>query len=114
MIKLSVENLTVDDFIEVVKTYPFSDTEEFDQYAKDFFEHYKNQLKEKFKSLEELKQQRLIKENENKLEELYQDVMLVIDDRMMERGEYLERIATKNKYRGRYNYIKNGNSKRKA
>ena len=106
MIGLPVEGMSVDDFLERLKKGGFTDVDECDRWVRDFFELYERQLKRKFKIQLETEQRIALKKMERVLDEEYQDVMLVIDDRRKERKEYFERIALKNKYRGRYNYSK--------
>ena len=116
MIKLSVDNMTVEDFIHVLKTYSFKDIYLWEQFIKDFFAYYDRQLKVHILLKEKSKQRKIYDDDQNKLEDLYQNVMLVIDDRMCERSEYFERIEKKKLYPPeKYKHSKkNGNTKRKT
>lgn len=104
MIVLSVENISTNELIEIINTRQFTDIEEFDQFLKDYMGNIistvKAEVEDKYDRLCKLKCA-LDKINSNKK---YNEVMESIDEDILNRHMYFERIRKKFKYKGRYHY----------
>lgn len=107
MILLSTENLTIDGFIKVIKQRIFK-VDEFTQFVTDFYNDVIRQTEEKLKAERKRLNAIDIRMREINLEREYADEMDFIDERILERSLYIEKIEDRNKYRA------NANNKRKA
>lgn len=107
MILLSTENLTIDGFIKVIKQRIFN-VEEFTQFVTDFYNdvirHTEEKLKDERKRLNAID----TRMREINLDREYADEMDFIDERILERSLYIEKIEDRIKYRA------NANNKRKS
>jgi hypothetical protein len=107
MILISVENLTLKEFISALGSRKFN-IDEFNQFITDFYKEVEKQteirLKEERKRLNAID----IKMSKINLEKEYYDEMEFIDERILERSVYIEKIEIRNKYR------ENANAKRKT
>ena len=114
MIALSVENMTVEEFLHTINTHKFYPPSEFDLFINDFLSYYKQDVIDKCKKGETIKQRASERERERLFNERYNAEMSKLEDIMFYRREHLERIEVKNRYRGKYKNKKYGNTKRKA
>jgi hypothetical protein len=109
MIVLNVENVSYNELIEIINTRQFTDMDEFDQFLKDYIKNIistvKTDLEYKHDKLCKIKCT-LDKINSNKM---YNEVMESIDEDILNRHMYFEKIEKKYKYKGRYHY---GNTSR--
>ena len=104
MIALSVEGLTIKQFIEIINTNSF-ELDEFDQFLTDFYHYIRNKAINDAKT--HLKQLEVIArcEMKRKLQKEFDEITDGLDEIILARQTMYE----KNKYKGIY-----GNAKRKA
>jgi len=101
MIAISVENLTISGFIEVINTQTF-DLDELDEFITGFYNKAKIDIIEDYKI--HLKQLEVIKnaEQNKDFKKEYEKSMDEIDEIILSRSEYFAKIESKYKYKGRY------------
>jgi hypothetical protein len=104
MFRIDVETVSIEGLKEIVDTRIFSDEGEFDQLIMDFIS---KQVSNAQKQLEE-KYDRIIK-TQKALEKIeftkdYNNTMEMIDEIILCRQQYLDKIEKKYRYKGRYHY----------
>ena len=113
MIEISVENMSVDDFLVTLSTRKFCDIEEFDKFISDFLEHHKRQVISAYKKADLINEKCRQNKEKRLFEERYQAEKSKIEDVMFRRGEYFKRIELKIKYPPE-KYKNHANAKRKT
>jgi hypothetical protein len=102
MYTLLTEQVSIDGFFKIINTHKFKDESEFDNYLLEFIEKVKkdteNRICEENNMLEKRKECQKIMDFERD----FYETMESIDEIILHRKEYLDKIAEKNKYRGKY------------